>query len=168
MIETQSKGSDKLTLDDLFSLKRAEVPEAGFWDQFDQEFRRKSLRAFTSSARQQRHSLWRGWGLGVCMASVLALSMPALLLLESKAPQQTTTLAYAEGNGYAVGENVALPWEALQVSDARFVIDTLETSTSAVDSPAMQLVSQPSGNFVMDTMTFEVPSGQRARSAVIF
>ncbi len=167
MIETRPKDSEKLTLDDLFSLKRTEAPQSGFWEQFDQEFRRKSLRAFTSSSRQQRHSLWRGWGIGVCMASILTLAMPVLLLLESSAPD-SVTIAYLHGTMPVAQENASLPWEELQITDARFVMDTLEVSASTAENPALHLLSQPSGHFVMDTMTFEVRSGQKARSPVIF
>ncbi len=171
MTDTQPQKSTTLTLDDLFSLKRAEMPQAGFWEQFDQQFRRRSLREFTRSSRHQSRSLWRGWGIGVCMATLLTMGIPLMLLLEDRDVDSGSLMAYAGAaessparEFHAVAHS---PWEQVQVVDSHFVLETL--NTAGVESPALNLYANlPAERFIMDTITMDTLSVRKGRTPVTF
>src|SRR5690606_17562164 len=129
MTQTKSKVTDSITLQDLFQLKRAETPPAGFWEQFEDSFHKKSLQAVAESSCQQRRSLLHGWGLGVCMASLLSLGLPIFLFLQSGSSYTSNTLLVNQQvnevteRAHVVAEvTEQQPWRHVQVVDSRFVI----------------------------------------------
>lgn len=74
----------KVSLDDLLELKRAELPESAFWDRFDQELKKKQLKAFVSGEKSkldnnQPKSLFRfiriasGVAIPACFALIAVL-----------------------------------------------------------------------------------------------
>lgn len=166
MTKTQSKDIDSLALEDLFRLKRAETPPEGFWQQFEDEFHQKSMRELGQTTRHQRRSLWHGWGLGTCMASVLSLALPVFLLLQPESPSR---VAADQENSQGVSGTPSVqqatilpvankPWHEVQAMDSLFVIETLEVGeprqmAADFSQADLRLQSNDGSQFVTDSLT---------------
>lgn len=181
MTKTQSKDSDSLSLEDLFRLKRAEVPPEGFWQQFEDDLRQKSLKAIVQTSHQQRRSLWQGWGLGTCMASMFSLALPLFIFLQ---PDQPTGFSVEKAEQAAPAELPVVqqaaiapvsskPWSELEVVNSSFIIETLSVEGTdqvmANASPAdLRLKPEVDSQFVTDSLTLGAYTSGSGRTPSFF
>ena len=150
---SDSPQRSKVTLEDLLRLKRAERPDAEFWNKFERELRQKQLTALLEKRpwwQELPHLLTRRSYLPLGATAILAFS---LVSIKYYAPTQLAQVEARQGDSPAVaGELVATTPE---VSPA-----------TPVSSPLLnrndQTVQRLDDRTALAAMTVEMPAGEQS------
>jgi len=139
MNKDQRQDKPNVTVEDLLRLKRAEKPDAAYWQRFERELRQKTvqtvIREETSLVRFFRGSVRQ---LRLAVPAAAALALLALLAfgpqLQQSRPLSGGDVAGTSGVNTALPQDTALPArvtadltleEELALSEARFDVNTL-------------------------------------------
>jgi len=144
----EKRNTEKLTLEKLLSLKKAERPDDAFWQRFDRDLEKKIVRSVVS--REPRLQVFRGWvkahagwvagvGCAVFLAAVMVTNIEDSALeperiVEEASVWETGETQRTEDVAPAGRRTVVAP--SLSGSDNSFVIEVLSSGRGGAGSGA--------------------------------